>query len=414
MRKSGDLMGFSASDELAYQNGVSEYEFEIIRNQMLADYIKGYTSYEDVKPNLNSYGIRPNHKHYFVISLFVRDYGILKNDARRDTAFIINNILEDLLDMEDIYLANVDGVNYYIVNCPKPPNDGRFEIVERFREANRLINNILEISFVAGISGIRSGFESLPELFEEATMSVDYARFYDVDEFVYYSDINREYKESNRRERVFPRETELVLDIKTGRMEKIENTIDLMFSAGGGRILERWYYQGLAYNILNSILSVTENISAVAYDEIIDEVDKVGSDPTIKDIKALLYRAGKIACKCYKTESEKSTSIYAMTRKYISQHYMDHNLDVSKLGEVFNMTGFYISRIFKQHSGMKVTSYINELRIERAKKILLDNAKMKVTDVGWSVGFDNQRTFLKVFKEIEGVTPTQYRNANMI
>ena len=407
-------MVFSATEELARKNGVSEYEFEIIRNQLLADYIKGYTSYGDIRDTLKTYGIRPNHKHYFIISLFVRDYGMLKNDAQKDTTFIINNILEDLLDMDDIYFTKTDTMGCYIVNCPEPPRDGRLEIVDRFREANRLINDILEISFMAGISGIRKGFESLPELYNEAVMSVDYARFYDVDEFVYYSDINREYRESERRDRVFPRETELVLDIKTGRIDKIENTIDLMFSAGGGRILERWYYQGLAYNILNNILSVTESVSMTAYEEIIEEANNVGNDPTIKDIKALLYRAGKIACRCYKTESEKSTSIYAMTRRYIGQHYMDHNLDVTKLGEVFNMTGFYISRIFKQHSGMKVTSYINELRVERAKKMLLDNTKMKIADVGWGVGFDNQRTFLKIFKEIEGVTPTQYRNANII
>lgn len=407
-------MTFSSTEELARNNGVSEYEFEIIRNQLLADYIKGYTSYGDIRDTLKTYGIRPNHKHYFIISLFVRDYGMLKNDAQKDTTFIINNILEDLLDMDDIYFTKTDTMSCYIVNCPEPPRDGRLEIVDRFREANRLINDILEISFVAGISGIRKGLESLPELYNEAVMSVDYARFYDVDEFVYYSDINREFRESERHDRVFPRETELVLDIKTGRMDKIENTIDLMFSAGGGRILERWYYQGLAYNILNNILSVTESVSMTAYDEIIEEANNVGNDPTIKDIKALLCRAGKIACRCYKTESEKSTSIYAMTRRYIGQHYMDHNLDVTKLGEVFNMTGFYISRIFKQHSGMKVTSYINELRVERAKKMLLDNTKMKIVDVGWGVGFDNQRTFLKIFKEIEGVTPTQYRNANII
>lgn len=407
-------MGFSDTENAERASGVTEYEFEIIRNQILADYVNGYTAYKDIHKQLDAYGIRPTYKNYFIIALYVKDYGILKDDAQKDTTFIINNILEDLLDMEDIFFTKVEGMSVYIVNCPKPPNDGRIETVERFREANRLINNILEISFVAGISGVRQGFETLPELYDEAAMSVEYAKFYDVDGFVYYSDINREYKENDHKERIFPRETELILDIKTGRMDKIENTIDLMFSAGGGRILEKWYYQGLAYNILNSILSVTENVSATSYDEIIGEVDKVGSDPTIKEIKNLIYRAGKIACRCYKTESEKSTSIYAMTRRYISQHYMDHNMDVSKLGEVFDMTGFYISRIFKQHSGMKVTSYVNELRIDRAKKMLLENSKMKVTDIGWSVGFDNQRTFLKVFKEFEGVTPTQYRNANII
>lgn len=395
-------------------NGITEYEFEIVRNQILSDYIKGYTSYKDVRDNLSTYGIRPVYEHYFTISLYVRDYGMLKDDAKRDTAFIINNILEDLIDMQDIMYTTVDGMSVYIINCPRPPEDGRLEIVEKFKEAQRLIDHILEISFVAGISGVREGFESLPELCDEAKMAIEYARFYDVKEFVYYSDLNREYKETQTRERVFPRETELVLDIKTGKLERIEATIDLMFSAGGGRILEKWYYQGLAYNILNNILSVVETVSQKACEEIIQEVNMVSNDATMKEIKELLYRAGKIACQCYKTESEKSMSTYAQTRRYINQHYMDHNLDVSTLGEVLNMTGFYISRIFKQHSGMKVTSYINELRVEKAKKILVENSKMKITDVGWSVGFDNQRTFLKVFKELEGVTPTQYRNANIL
>lgn len=407
-------MNTALADEYRSSLGMSEFEFEIIRNQLLVNFVKGYTTYENIRANLKAYGIRPAHSHYFVLSIYVRDYGILKDDAASNTAFVINNILEDLLDTDDVFFIKTDGINSYILNCPKPPNDGRREIVERFREANRLVNEILDISFVAGISGIKSGLEALPELFEEAMMSVDYAKFYDIEEFIYYSEINREYKEKNRHDRIFPREMELVLDIKMGREDKIEKTIDLMFSIGGGRVLEKWYYQGLAYNILNNILALTEGMSNSAYNDILDEIEMAGKDPTIKEIKNLLYRVGRIACMSYKTESEKSTSIYTMTRRYISQHYMDHNMDVSKLGEAFNMTGFYISRIFKQHSGMKVTRYVNELRIERAKRILVENSKMKIFDVGWSVGFDNQRTFLKVFKEIEGVTPTQYRNANII
>lgn len=68
----------------------------------------------------------------------------------------------------------------------------------------------------------------------------------------------------------------------------------------------------------------------------------------------------------------------------------------------------YLSNIFKKQTGYTVVNYINQRRIQEAKH-LLEDSQNKVCWVMEQVGFVNQRYFGKVFKEVVGMTPTQYK-----
>lgn len=68
----------------------------------------------------------------------------------------------------------------------------------------------------------------------------------------------------------------------------------------------------------------------------------------------------------------------------------------------------YLSNIFKKQTGYTIINYINRCRIRKAKE-LLNDPQNKVCWVMEQVGFANQRYFGKVFKEMVGVTPTQYK-----
>lgn len=68
----------------------------------------------------------------------------------------------------------------------------------------------------------------------------------------------------------------------------------------------------------------------------------------------------------------------------------------------------YVSRYFKQHVGMGFVEYVHRLRVERAAGMLL-NTDMSVHDIAFDVGFDNSRTFSRVFRELKGKTATEYR-----
>ena len=72
------------------------------------------------------------------------------------------------------------------------------------------------------------------------------------------------------------------------------------------------------------------------------------------------------------------------------------------------MNPSYLSRLFKEETGISLTEYINQQRIRAAKNYLqLDTTT--ITEVAFMVGYNDVNYFIKRFKKIVGLTPTQYR-----
>ena len=66
----------------------------------------------------------------------------------------------------------------------------------------------------------------------------------------------------------------------------------------------------------------------------------------------------------------------------------------------------YISRLYKQKTGVNLFDAINRLKIEKAKEMI--RGGLKVYEAAEKVGFDDVAYFSKVFKKIEGVSPKDY------
>jgi YesN/AraC family two-component response regulator len=73
----------------------------------------------------------------------------------------------------------------------------------------------------------------------------------------------------------------------------------------------------------------------------------------------------------------------------------------------------YVGLIFRRTGGVSFGKYVSDYRIFKAKELLMQR-NLTVRQVGELVGIDNQNTFIRVFKKIEGVTPGQYREAKMM
>ncbi|MDR1129134.1 MAG: AraC family transcriptional regulator, partial [Treponema sp.] len=70
----------------------------------------------------------------------------------------------------------------------------------------------------------------------------------------------------------------------------------------------------------------------------------------------------------------------------------------------------YLSTAFKRYTGLPLMKYVNMLRISNAKRLLLENSG-GIKEIAWEVGFEDEKAFLKRFKQQENITPTTYRNA---
>lgn len=93
--------------------------------------------------------------------------------------------------------------------------------------------------------------------------------------------------------------------------------------------------------------------------------------------------------------------------KYIQQHFSE-KIDYDELLNQSNYSKSQFIKIFKKETGMNVTDYINQYRIENACLSLLKTNK-NITEIAMENGFNNIQYFSKRFKEIMNCTPKEYK-----
>lgn len=98
------------------------------------------------------------------------------------------------------------------------------------------------------------------------------------------------------------------------------------------------------------------------------------------------------------------------------EEFIHNNLDMpitnQMLSDRFGFVPSYISKLFKQNKGVSPSDYILQLRMEKAKEMLLSSSDMMVKDIASIVGYSDSVYFSKVFKKATGYYPTQYRKIN--
>lgn len=124
----------------------------------------------------------------------------------------------------------------------------------------------------------------------------------------------------------------------------------------------------------------------------------------IDNLKISLYEK-KVFSKEESTEQEERV-ITGITR-YLQEH-LEEDLSLSVLSEQFHLNPQYISQLFKNEIGVGFLAYLTNIRMEKAKKLLLSTS-YSVAEIAGQVGYGDYRVFTKAFKKAEGITPSQYR-----
>lgn len=95
---------------------------------------------------------------------------------------------------------------------------------------------------------------------------------------------------------------------------------------------------------------------------------------------------------------------------YINLNYSE-DLSLSRIADYVFTNPSYLSRIFKETTGIGLFTYINQIRITKARQLLIDTDDL-IIDIAIACGFNYISHFNNVFKELENMTPTQFRKKN--
>ena len=92
---------------------------------------------------------------------------------------------------------------------------------------------------------------------------------------------------------------------------------------------------------------------------------------------------------------------------YMEQNYY-LDLDLSMISDLISMNSSYFSSLFKKKTGLNLINYLQNVRIEKSKQLLL-NSNQKLYEISEAVGIPNVKYFCKLFKDYTGVTPSEFR-----
>lgn len=94
-------------------------------------------------------------------------------------------------------------------------------------------------------------------------------------------------------------------------------------------------------------------------------------------------------------------------KQYICDHFSEE-LTLEAVSARAGLNPAYFSTVFKAETGLTFTKYLTDIRIEKAKELLL-NPELSVSEVAWSVGYKDDKYFMRVFKKTAGLTAAKYR-----
>lgn len=95
---------------------------------------------------------------------------------------------------------------------------------------------------------------------------------------------------------------------------------------------------------------------------------------------------------------------------YLAANYQQ-KLTLSQVAAQFYLSPYYLSRLFRRVTGQSIVDYINGQRIEAAQR-LLEDTELSISAVAEQTGFSTAAHFRRVFRELMGVGPLQYRKGH--
>lgn len=171
---------------------------------------------------------------------------------------------------------------------------------------------------------------------------------------------------------------------------------------------------GLMYISL-SLIDLVNNITM--HGRVSFEIDiakfgnTINNTETLEEIKGIFIETcGSIVESIEHATNDKSNSHLDFVYKYIEKNYSDNTLSANSIADEMGITTKYLNVIFKKSTGVSLSNYINNYRLEKASDLLI-NTKKSIDRIISEVGWGSEKYFYTLFKKKYNVTPSSYRNS---
>ena len=108
----------------------------------------------------------------------------------------------------------------------------------------------------------------------------------------------------------------------------------------------------------------------------------------------------------FEASEEKEPTTVDRVIQYLHVHMTD-KITLDELVSVFFTSKSFLVKHFKQETGKTIIEYLNDIRIDTAKMLLITTTK-SVEEIAYAVGYESPKDFARIFKSVVGISPSAF------
>lgn len=358
--------------------------------------------------------LRINEIRVILFKMNDKNKGLHRQAAECDDgldAFIIANISKEIIG--EYYRLEVLEMSHYVtavVDVPQVQEDTQILLKELIEAVEVKCEELIGLSVGAYAGGMHRGEEGIHQSYLEAKQAMFYEDLLD-SRTIYYDDIKNENKKYDYSQETETRITNAVRVADEGLAcqyvnEIIENNLR-------DKRISTEMRNCLLADVLGTIIKCTDDLGCRELEGSGQWYHRICEAQSIGEIQSEFRRVIEELCiNMHRVDKNEDRELCRKIDEYIANNFTDVELNISRIGLYLNLTPAYVSTIYKRQTGRGLLKYINTLRVDRAKDLLLEG--YTVMEVAEKVGFSDRSSFIRVFKQYTGVTPGQIKQSRQI
>ncbi|RSD26801.1 response regulator [Mesobacillus subterraneus] len=374
-----------------------------IAEQHLEDFRASQLNYILLNPNLREVDLEdlyqkmqmePYPDGYFV--------GILHTGGQVEGSDLLAN-MNQLLSSDKGIIPFIDKDDSVVIISGDP---------QVFTDVKDYLGRERHIAFSIGVSGRAHGLETLKSTYEQAQAAMKYHFLFPRCKVILFDNVKDK-----------PEVSELPVDIINKLSNMLGTDRDTEIKSNLLRLLDFDY---IANNDITYLETLNKEINDIIFKSFFSKLgeesletfkllNKMGNIYNFDNfhdyfhaLEDLIMRIHEYNKQLKSVYSEQKYMDKAIT--YIRENY-HKDLNLAVVSNYISLNYSYFSHMFKEYTGQNFVDYLKMVRVEGAKQ-LLKGSDYKVLEISEMVGYKNPKQFARVFREIEGISPKEYRELN--
>ncbi len=378
---------------------------EVVRERFLLDILQGNLSDQEVRSGLQHHDVQLIGDSFFVLIVDLENgpEGLLSADQKEEiTRVLIRFVFQE----GEAYGAKLDWEKQFALIVVVNHEQGMSQNVQLrvVKELQQRVQSRIGVLLTVAAGQIYTDLISANRSFIEATSAMEYRLREGNGSSIFFNEINA----IDSDDLWYPVEEQIrfVQSMKQGDASLAADTLRNIMQSIASREQSLLMLRLICSDLINAVFKTMREIH---YTDSADKIRYLTDFVSLQDLEHRLQELAVLICNHVVRSRESSNSrlrdeVVALTQS----RYRSYDFSLEQLAVHFRLSSSYLSRFIKEQIGMTFTDYVQQLRQNEVKRLLLET-DWPVKEIVLRVGYVGVSKFIEKFRKQEGITPGEYR-----